>query len=108
MEGEPASMYDARDAVQTLVRTVQEAESGDTAQSAFEVVRAVGEAFEVLSRTERESEKEEAKRRFVDYFVKDNGQRCLHIVAHALSNDEVLDEFVRTGVAAKLVSSSAS
>ena len=105
MEGEPASMYDARDAVQTLVRTVQEAESGDTAQSAFEVVRAVGEAFEVLSRTEREAEKEEAKRRFVDYFVKDNGQRCLHIVAHALSNDEVLDEFVRTGVAAKLVSS---
>ena len=88
------------EAVRVLLRTAggRDQDNQDSnSETALDSVVSVGEALEVLAaKGNSNSLTEEART---------GAEQCLEVVQDLLSHEDVLDEFVRAGVAAKLVSS---
>ena len=88
------------EAVRVLLRTAggRDQDNQDSnSETALDSVVSVGEALEVLAA--------KGNSNYLTEEARTGAEQCLEVVQDLLSHEDVLDEFVRAGVAAKLVSS---
>ena len=89
------------EAVRVLLRTAggrdQDNQDNSNSETALDSVVSVGEALEVLAA--------KGNSNYLTEEARTGAEQCLEVVQDLLSQEDVLDEFVRAGVAAKLVSS---